>query len=322
MSSDKFDICVIGVSNVDIHVKSKSILKEDTSILGEVVLTQGGVGRNIAYGMAALKIYVSFISIFSSDAFSDFLLKDLDSQYISMEKSIFNACSTSKYVDLSVENKNYGINDIKNIIEFSIPFFQKKIAFLNNMRYVIIDLNMDEETIKYLAKNLKTRLICEATSSLKCKKIFSVLHNIYILKANFIEACAIAKCECDVSYSKLLDSIIYKGVKKTYITLGREGALYADDNLKLHVKPKMIVETNDTVGAGDVFAVGIMYGEKEGWTCEEILIFSINLSFCYLASGGYKLNEKILVQALDMKEHNVEVFYWDEVNGKWKEKVK
>ncbi|MDE6435612.1 MAG: carbohydrate kinase family protein, partial [Lachnospiraceae bacterium] len=165
-------------------------------------------------------------------------------------------------------------------------------------------------------------LICEATSSLKCRKIISVLHNTYILKANFIEACTIAKCECDVSYSRLLDSILYKGVKKTYITLGREGALYADDNLKLHVKPKMIVETNDTVGAGDAFTVGIMYGEREGWTCEEILVFSINLSFCYLTSGEYKLNEKILLQALSMRGHNAEVFYWDEVNCKWKEKVK
>lgn len=92
--------------------------------------------------------------------------------------------------------------------------------------------------------------------------------------------------------------------------------------MKLHVKPKMIVETNDTVGAGDVFAVGIMYGEKEGWTCEEILVFSINLSFCYLTIGEYRLNEETLVQALKMEEHNVEVFYWDEVKGKWKEKVK
>lgn len=60
MSSDQFDICVRGGSNVDMHAKSNSILKEDASILGEVVLTQGGVGRNIAYSMAALKIFVSF----------------------------------------------------------------------------------------------------------------------------------------------------------------------------------------------------------------------------------------------------------------------
>ena len=126
MSDGKFDICVIGVSNVDIHVKADSVLKEDASIIGEVVLTQGGVGRNIAYGMAALKIYVSFISIFSPDVFSDFLLNDLDSQYISLKESDFNACNTSKYVDLSVENKNFGINDIKNIEEFPIAVTKKR----------------------------------------------------------------------------------------------------------------------------------------------------------------------------------------------------
>lgn len=320
MSGKRFNICVIGVSNLDIYVKSDNALKEDAPILGEVVLTQGGVGRNIAYGMAALKICVSFISIFSADVFSDFLLNDLDSQYISMEQSVFNACSTSKHIDLLVEDRNFKINDIKNINEFSIDFFQDKISFLNSMQYVIIDLNMDEETINYIAKNIKSRLICEATSAFKCKKSISILHNTYILKSNFLEACKIAKSESNVSYSKLLDSILYKGVKKIYITLGREGALYADNNLKLYVKLKTIVETNDTVGAGDAFMVGIMYGEKEGWTCEETLVFSSNLSFCYLTSGEYKLSEKSLVQALDMKEHNVEIFYWDDVNGKWKER--
>lgn len=322
MSGEKFDICVIGVSNVDIHVKVNGELKEDTSIFGEVVLTHGGVGRNIVHGLAALKIYVSFISIFSPDVFGDFLLNDLDSQYISLKEAIFSACSTSKYIDLSVENKNFGINDIKNINEFSISFFQKKISFLNSMQYVIMDLNMDEETINYIAKNVRAKLICEATSSLKCGKIINVLHNIYILKANYIEACTIAKCKCGVSYSKLLDSILYKGARKNYITLGREGALYVDHSIKLHVKPKMMVETNETVGAGDAFMVGVMYGEKKGWTCEEILVFSVNISFCYLASGKYNLNEKILAQALGMREHSVEIFYWDEVDDKWKEKIK
>lgn len=320
MGGKQFEVCVIGISNIDIYVKSNSALKENDPILGEVVLVQGGVGRNIAYGMAVLKMYVSFISIFSTDVFSDFLLNDLNSQYISMEQSIFNACSTSKHIDLLVGKRNFKINDIKNINEFSIDFFQEKISFLNSMQYVIIDLNMDEETINYIAKSIKTKLICEATSSLKCKKSINILRNTYILKANFLEACKIAKSESNVSYSKLLDSILYKGVKKIYITLGREGALYADDNLKLYVKLKTIVETNDTVGAGDAFMVGIMYGEKEGWSSEETLVFSNNLSFCFLTSGEYKLSEKSLVQALDMKEHNVEIFHWDEVNGKWKER--
>lgn len=190
------------------------------------------------------------------------------------------------------------------------------------MQYVIIDLNMDEKSINYIAKNIRTKLICEATSSLKCKKIINILHNIYILKANYIEACTIVKCKFDIGYSKLLDSILYKGVRKTYITLGREGALYADGNLKLHVKSKKIVETNDAVGAGDAFMVGIMYGEKNGWKSEETLIFSVNLSFCYLESGKHKLNKKILIQALNMNDHDVDIFYLDKVDNKWKEKAK
>lgn len=322
MNNKKFDTCVIGVSNVDIHVKTSDSLRNDTSIFGDIVLVPGGVGRNITFGMAALKIHVSFISIFSKDLFGDFLLSDLNNQYISLDESIFNAVNTSKYVDLSVGNEHYGINDINNISEFSISFFQKKVSFLNSMQYVIVDLNMDEKSMEFIANNIKSRLICEATSAIKCRKVVSILKNIYILKANYIEACIIVGCKYDISRSELLDAILYKGVKKAYITMGRDGALYADTICKLYVKSKMIVESNDTVGAGDAFMAGIMFGEKKGWTCEKTLVFSVNLSFCYLSNSKYKLDEKTLAQALDMNDQDVEIFYWDGENDKWIKKSK
>lgn len=322
MKDEKFDVCVIGASNVDIHVEVKEALENDISMIGDISLSAGGVGRNITSSLAALEIYVSFISIFSNDLLSSILLNDLNNTYISLSESIFNAVSTSKYMNLMVENKNYGIIDIKNINEFSISFFKDKLSYLNSMQYVIFDVNMHEQVLKFIINNVKAKLICEATSSLKCGKIRELLNGIYILKANYLEACTIANCERDIDYSELLERILDKGVENIYITLGEKGALYADRNLKIYMKPYKTVASKDTVGAGDTFMAGIVYGEKQNWTGKQILVFSMNLAYHYLEAGMHKLNSKIIMQALNMRDNEVELFYWDKENNKWTEERK
>lgn len=320
MKNKKEDICIIGVSNIDFHITSMEKLKSDTSVFGDIYISPGGVGRNIAHCLSSLKTYVSFISIFSTDSFSKLLLKDLENRYISLSESVFNADNTSKYANLIINGEVYGINDIKNLKEFSIPFFKKKIDFLNNVNFVVLDVNMDESSLIFIAHHVKSKLICEATSSVKCKKLKSVLNSIYLLKANYIEACIIADCKHNISFHRLLETIIKKGVEKTYITLGSKGALYADGKSKLYAKIKNPLNTNNTTGAGDTFMAGIIYGERMGWSCEQVLIFSINLVFCYLSCGRHKLDDESVYKASNMKKEIVDIYYWDEANKVWKEK--
>lgn len=315
----KNDICVIGASNIDIHIKASDNLIEDVSSLGDIFVTSGGVGRNIAYGIAALKVYVSFISIFSDDVFSEMLLSELNNNYISLEKSNFHADSTSKYVEILVGGKNYGINDMKNMKGFSIDFFRDKLEYLNSMRYVIFDLNMNISSIDFLVRNVKTKLVCEATSVIKCIKIKDNLKRLYILKGNFAEACKVAECEQSIEYNQLLDILLVKGVEKVYITLGEKGVLYADKEVKIYARLNKVVELQESIGAGDSFMVGIIYGEKKGWNSKEILIFSSRLVLSYLSSGTYKLSDEILETALNMKQDILKINYWNEYEKKWVE---
>lgn len=322
MANEHYSLCVVGASNVDIHIKAQEKLQNDTSTIGEVYLTVGGVGRNIVDGLARLKIYVSFISVFSDDVFSNILLKELNNEYISLENSLFHKGQTSKYVDIMTASATYGVNDIRSINELTVPFFQEKLPFLCNMPYVIFDLNISEDVVNFITQNVNSKLICEATSSVKCMKISKVLDKLYILKANHKEACIIAGCDQDVNYNDLLDILLSKGVEKVYITLGDKGALYADREIKLFANIQKTVEVEDTVGAGDAFMAGILYGEIHHWTQEQILGFCTRLCYGYLSSGKHKISSDLEQFALDFRNDIANLLSWDAHTTQWMEKGK
>lgn len=313
---------VVGASNVDINVRMQGELQNDTSLIGEIYLTAGGVGRNIVAGLAGLRVYVSFISAFSDDIFSSVLLEGLENEYISLEDSIFHAEQTSKYVSIVTSEEIYGINDVKSISKLSVSFIQKKLLDLDDAPYVIFDLNICEDIVDFITQNVRTRLICEATSTVKCKKISNALDKLYILKANFQEACIIAEQDQDIDYDELLDKLLSKGIEKVYITLGEKGALYADRTIKLYAGNQKTVDIKDAVGAGDIFTAGIMYGEIRHWPADRILHFCTRLCYGYLLSGKHKLNCDLEYYALDSYNKMAHLLTWDVNTAQWIAKEK
>lgn len=314
------EICVIGASNVDIIAKSSKKLENDTSTIGNIKLVPGGVGRNIVDNLSRLHVYTMFISVFGKDVLGKFLIDSMDNKYINLEHSIYNANDTSKFLNILNNEENYGINDIKNINALNISFFHKKMPIIDTMEYLVLDMNLDQDALEYIIITAKTKIICEATSSIKCKKIINVLGNIYILKANFTEACVIADCSLNVSYEELINKLMSKGVKKTYITLGDKGAIYADEGIKIHLKNKKAINKCNTLGAGDVFMSAVMYGETQELSHIDIMLFAIKLSYCYIMHEGFQLDEKVIREAHCMNNDIYECYVWDERENVWREK--
>lgn len=147
-----------------------------------------------------LNIYVSFISVFSDDIFSDILLKGLNNEYISLKNSLFHMGQTSKYANIVTARVAYGVNDINNINELTVSFLQQKLPFLRSMPYLIFDLNIRDDAANYITRNVDSKLICEAASSIKCTKISKSLDKLYILKANYKEACIIAEYQQGIEF--------------------------------------------------------------------------------------------------------------------------
>jgi pseudouridine kinase len=300
------------------HIKlGNNKLEQEESILGNIYIFPGGVGRNIASALSALKITASFISIFSEDIFSQIILKSINKKYIDFSQSIFNSEKTSIYCDIITAESHYGINDMKNVDLFTIPFFEKKMNFLDSMDLIVIDLNMREEILQYLVDTSTSKLICDATSIIKCSKLKNYLKNIYILKANYYEALELVGCKNDLKIEGLMDLLLLTGVKKVYITLGDQGAVFADLKGKIHIKRKETLNTQNTSGAGDAFLAAILYGKCNCWNIIKSLSFAVNLAYYYILEGKYMINDNILQQALNFDQKDMLYYFWNEKNKEW-----
>jgi len=301
-------ICVIGVSSIDLHINVQEKLKREESIPGKIQFRPGGVGRNIVSGLAALKVRASFISNFANSIFCDVLLHSMNEEYIDYTMSMFESKEVSFYCDLITENEMYGINDMKSIEELSIPFFESKISILNSMDYIVFDLNMNQSVFEYIVDHTNAKIVCDATSVLKCKKISNRFNHIFLLKANYYEALELAgNGEENLSCDILADRLLQKGIRQVYITIGEQGVFYASSQERMQVKRLETLKTQNTSGAGDVFLAAVLYGLMNQWDQIELLSFAVNLSFYYIAEGKYRVTEDVIRKANESKQDELSI---------------
>lgn len=68
---------------------------------------------------------------------------------------------------------------------------------------------------------------------------------------------------------QLGESIIQKGVKKIFITLGSKGLVCLDDKNIYTLKNPKDIEVNDVTGAGDIFTSTLAFCEKNDFSLKK-----------------------------------------------------
>jgi pseudouridine kinase len=73
-------------------------------------------------------------------------------------------------------------------------------------------------------------------------------------------------------YEKIIEHFLGMGVKKVFITLGKDGVAYGDQNEIFINKNNILIPVN-TIGAGDAFMAGLIYGETKGMDLYDMVNF-------------------------------------------------
>jgi pseudouridine kinase len=93
-------VVVIGGSNVDVLARPRATALPATSNPGEVTVTAGGVGRNIAENLARLGTTVSLVSVVGSDFHGDLVLEATGDAGVDIELVRRGLTPTGTYVAL------------------------------------------------------------------------------------------------------------------------------------------------------------------------------------------------------------------------------
>lgn len=266
-------IVVIGGANIDIAGKPFSQLIGRDSNPGSVTLSPGGVGRNIAQNLAQLDQEVKLITAFGEDAYAAQLAENCRKFNIDITDTLIvpgGASSTYVYIANDKGEMELAISDMQIYRELTPQYLEKKADLIENAELCIVDTNLTEEAIRYIAGTFHCPLFCDPVSTKKSKKLSGLLGRIHTLKPNLLEAEFLSgvKIRDDRTLREAAEALLGEGLKQIFISLGKNGVYCANRSEHLRI-PCFPVEAVNTTGAGDSFMAALAWGWLRGFSLRE-----------------------------------------------------
>lgn len=259
---------VVGGVNMDICGKPALALRMRDSNPGSVSLKPGGVGRNIAHDLCLLGLDVSLIAAVGGDVYGSSLLDGCRSLGMDMSMARLEPqrrSSTYLYVTDTQGDMCVGIADM-DIAECVTPeHLAGCLDRINAADALVLDTNISEEAIRFLAGNCTVPIYADPVSTAKAGKLLPVLDRLCAIKPNALEARYLTGEETP---ELAAERFLKLGVKRVFISLGTGGMLYASESGigRVPCRPANMV---DATGAGDAAMAAIVWGGTHGLDAEK-----------------------------------------------------
>lgn len=275
-------IVVIGDIFIDIKGYSVSPYIPQGRNVGNIMQIHGGVARNVAENIANIELEPALVSTVDDNAMGDDVIEKLkrhkvDTKYI---KKVDKGMGTW----LAVFDNNGDVvasvsqrPDHKHI-ELMIDQYGDEI--FENADSIAIEIDTDKEIVK------KTFYYAEKYN----KKVYALVSNMTIAseRRDFFRKTACFVCnlqEASIFFSEdlehmtadelaaiLPDRIRSAQIPRMVVTMGGDGAVYAEQDGEVGFCPARKVNVVDTTGAGDAFfsgiCIGLTYGKSLRESCE------------------------------------------------------
>jgi pseudouridine kinase len=136
---------------------------------------------------------------------------------------------------------------------------------LDASQVVVIDTNIPEESIAYLAENCAAPLFADPVSTAKAVKLKPVLGKLHTLKPNRLEAELLSGVPItdEASLNRAADALLETGLRRVFISLGADGVFAADRSGRVQL-PCLPAELVNATGCGDAFMAAIAWAYLQG----------------------------------------------------------
>ena len=277
-------VWVVGASNVDIIARSDAPVIATDSNIGTVEKAPGGVGRNIAFALKALGFDVSMLTAIANDENGRMIADGMEKAGIKLCAEPFEGREYRTGVYCCIMDGDgslvCAVNDMRINEKISPELVAEHKDVMEACDYVVFDANLPPETIKAIS-SIDTKLVADCVSSIKAPKLNDVLERLYLLKANFIEACTLAGTEGlepdSEGLQAVMEALVAKGLRRAIISLGRKGAFcYEVSGTGTRGFDAPVLENLNVIstnGCGDVLLSGFLRAMAEGFPIEDALYY-------------------------------------------------
>lgn len=265
---------VVGGANVDIEGRpgSQPVLHESNP--GTVTISAGGVARNIAANLAVSGLRTLLITAFGEDDHGRFLQTETAAAGVDLGSALWVAGTpTATYVSILDASGDLlvSISDMAVLDRMGREFLTANRDVLSRARVAVADCNLSDEALDELTSS-DAPVFVDTVSAAKAARLRPYLSRVHTVKPNRAEASALTGMEVHdrLTGQRAIDWLLARGVRAVFLTLGREGALWADDTGESGSVPAAPSGLMSTTGAGDAFTAALVIGYCEARPISEI----------------------------------------------------
>lgn len=282
----------IGAANIDVMGRSRRSLVQEDSNPGRISVSVGGATHNACENAARLGVPVTFITAAGDDYFGHMIRQACENAGIDTSCFVvFPGRTSSTY--MSVHNKDgemdIAVSDMTILQSLTTDHLKPADALLRNAAAIVFDTGLPQEIIDFIRKTYGpvTPVFADSVSTTYAEKLLGDLTGIHTLKPNLLEAEVLSgrKIRDMRDLEAAAQVILSKGVRRTFISLGRFGVYYCDDagNRRWRCAHPMEEIANAT-GAGDSFLGALLYAHVHGLSLEETLETAMTVSMLTIQS--------------------------------------
>ena len=269
-------IVVIGAVFVDVKGYPEGIYIPGGRNAGIIEHTHGGVGRNVAEDIANVELRPTFVSLVDKTGTGADVVKKLKRHKVNTDyiRATKNGMGTWLAVFDSAGDVQASISRRPDLSPMADILEEHGDEIIRDADSIILELDIDKEIVKRtfaLAKKYH-------------KKIFAVVANMSIAleRRDFFQSIDCFVCNRQEAGMMFYDNYEGKGpqemveiiadrvsaarIPALIVTLGADGAVYADLTGRKGICPARNVQVKDTTGAGDAFCAGVEIGRA---SCRE-----------------------------------------------------
>lgn len=275
-------IVVIGAVFVDIKGYPESGFIPTGRNAGRVEQVHGGVGRNVVEDIANCELRPTFVSLVDDTGTGIDVIQKLQNHRVNTDyiRKTPDGMGTWLAVFDSDGDVCASISKRPDLLPIADILDEQGDEIFSNADSIIIEICIDKEVVKRTFKLARKYN----------KKVYSVVANMSIAleRRDFLKSIDCFVCNrqeagilfmdnfSDKSAGEMVDIISQKviaaQIPSMIVTMGAEGAVYADLKGDKGYCPARKVDVKDTTGAGDSFcagaAIGLTYGKSLAQACE------------------------------------------------------
>ena len=295
MAVNKNGIIVLGAVFVDIKGFPDDIYIADGRNAGHVEYIHGGVSRNVVEDIANLELRPTFLGIVDETALGQAVVDKLERHKVNTGYMRVVPGGMGTWLAVFDHNGDLSgsISQRPNLMPILSILEEQGDEIIQNCNSVVAEIDMDKDIIKKVVE------LCQKYG----KKLYGVVSNMNIAvgRRDLLQKfdCLICnQLEAGIFFSDdyseetpeevvgiLAERLQVSNVPAMVVTMGGQGAVYAEADGEKGICPAKKVQVKDTTGAGDAFCAGVSAGLTYGRTLAQAVEIGTRLAASVITSS-------------------------------------